>query len=152
MTAFGFWCKLEMKLCFHLLFTPFFPSSSDRSAIVPHKSDQTRTRVRSQRRWDETAFKTLTFLEPLKNKNESISRLQRGVLVGKNKSMGAADESNPSSSPRSSSAAQRRPPITAQSLPNPKHASASERPAPPLMEASEAAAQIRRGSSWGNWV
>lgn len=82
------------------------------------------------------------FLELLKNNEESISRLQQRP-GGENKSMGAADESNPSSSRRSYSAAQRRPPITAQSLPNPKHASASERPAPPVMEASKAAAQIR---------
>lgn len=73
MTALDFCYELEMKLGLYLLFTAFFPSSSDRSAIVPHKSDQTRTRVRSQRRWDETPLNSLAFLELLKNKKKSIS-------------------------------------------------------------------------------
>lgn len=75
----------------------FFPSSSDRSTIVAHKSDQTRTRVRSQRRWDETAFNSLTSSELLKNKEKRV-HLQARCPAGENKSMGAADESNPSSS------------------------------------------------------
>lgn len=150
MTAFHVCYKLQMKLSFHLLFTPrfffFFPSSSDRSTIVAHKSDQTRTRVRSQRRWDETAFNSLTSSELLKNEKKSPSPGK--VLLGKTNRW--VQQMNPIlAHHRSSSAARHRPPITAQSPPNPKHAGASERrPAPPVMEASKAAAQIRLRPSW----